>query len=411
MKTRIKLLAALAVILSLLAGCGGASAAEDGAEGKESVRLMVWSGQKDQAAESDYWLQSTCEDFAALHPEWDITFVYGVVDNAADSVSLDPDTSADVFFYANDNITKMTESASIARFGGKYLEEIESFTTEALRQSLTVDGSLYGIPHSINTWFMFYDKSVFSEEDILNLDQMLTKGAVAFPFTNSWYLPSFYFGNGCTMFGDGTDEEAGVDFGGENAVEVTDYLIDLVQNPNFKIDSDGSGIAWLRDGTVSAIFSGTWDAPAVREILGENTGMAALPCYTLNGEEKQMKAYAGSGAIGVNAYSQYMVPAVELAVYLASKDAQMTHYELGSTVPCNLDVLADPRIKEDQMVIAQNDTFNRTAVLQPFVSGMTNCWSPVENMGKGILNGSVTHENANEQTQAMNEAMNSSGIQ
>ena len=106
-----------------------------------------------------------------------------------------------------------------------------------------------------------------------------------------------------------------------------------------------------------------------------------------------------------------MVPAVELAVYLASKDAQMTHYELGSTVPCNLDVLADPRIKEDQMVIAQNDTFNRTAVLQPFVSGMTNCWSPVENMGKGILNGSVTHENANEQTQAMNEAMNSSGIQ
>ena len=104
MKTRIKLLAALAVILSLLAGCGGASAAEDGAEGKESVRLMVWSGQKDQAAESDYWLQSTCEDFAALHPEWDITFVYGVVDNAADSVSLDPDTSADVFFYANDNM-------------------------------------------------------------------------------------------------------------------------------------------------------------------------------------------------------------------------------------------------------------------------------------------------------------------
>ena len=31
-------------------------------------------------------------------------------------------------------------------------------------------------------------------------------------------------------------------------------------------------------------------------------------------------------------------------------------------------------------------------------------------MGKGIRNGSVTMENAEEQTQAMNEAMNSTGI-
>lgn len=41
---------------------------------------------------------------------------------------------------------------------------------------------------------------------------------------------------------------------------------------------------------------------------------------------------------------------------------------------------------------------------------MNNCWVPVENMGKGIRNGSVTHENAAEQTEAMNEAMNSDGI-
>ena len=72
---------------------------------------------------------------------------------------------------------------------------------------------------------------------------MLEKGVVSFPFTNSWYLPAFYVGNGCTLFGDGTDESKGVDFGGENAVEVTNYLIDLRNNPNFKIDADGSGIA------------------------------------------------------------------------------------------------------------------------------------------------------------------------
>ena len=50
---------------------------------------------------------------------------------------------------------------------------------------------------------MYYDKSVFSEEDIKNLDSMLEKGTVAFPLTNSWYTPAFYIGNGCTLFGDG----------------------------------------------------------------------------------------------------------------------------------------------------------------------------------------------------------------
>ena len=74
------------------------------------------------------------------------------------------------------------------------------------------------------------------------------------------------------VFGDGTDESKGVDFGGDKAVEVTDYLIDLEQNPNFRIDADGSGIAGLRDGSISAIFSGSWDANAVKEALGRQHG-------------------------------------------------------------------------------------------------------------------------------------------
>ena len=188
-----------------LTGCGS------GNDGKESVRLMVWSPQGDQSVDQGQWLQTCCNAFAEEHPEWDITFVYGVADEAssAGQVSQDTEASADVFLYANDNL------------------------------------------------------SVFSEEDVKNLDTMLEKGVVSFPFTNSWYLPAFYIGNGCTLFGDGTDASAGVDFGGEKAQEVTDYLIDLESDPNFRIDADGSGIAGLRDGSINAMFSGSWDAAAL----------------------------------------------------------------------------------------------------------------------------------------------------
>lgn len=389
------------------AGCSGGIDGE-----KESVRLMVWSPSEDQSKDSGEWLQNTCEDFAELHPEWDITFVYGVADeaSAAIQVAQDPEASADVFMYANDTLTIMTDANALAKFGGKYREEIESTNSEEVLTSLIKEDNLYGVPFTTNTWFMYYDKSVFSEEDIKNLDTMLEKGSVAFPFTNSWYLPAFYIGNGCTLFGDGTQEDKGVDFGGENAVEVTEYLVDLAANPNFKIDADGSGLAGLRDGSISAIFSGSWDANAVSEALGENMGVAALPTYTLNGAEKQMMSYAGSKAIGVNPYSKNMVPAVELAVYLGSAEAQLSHYKLRNVIPCNTELLKDAEVSEDPLVMAQNDTFNYTSILQPFVAKMNNCWVPVENMGKGIRNKSVTHKNAKEQTEAMNEAMNSDGI-
>ena len=192
---------------------------------------------------------------------------------------------------------------------------------------------------------------------------------------------------------------------------MTNYLIDLIDNPNFVVDADGSGIAGLRDGSINAMFTGSWDAAAIKEILGDNMGVASLPTYTLNGKEVQMLAYAGSKAIGVNTASEYMVPAVQLAIYLGSAEAQQLHYDLRNVVPCNTELLESDTIGSDMLVSAQNDTFDNTSVLQPFVSGMNNCWTPVENMGKGIRNGSITHENAAEQTQAMNDAMNSDGIQ
>ena len=409
-KRAVSALTAAVMIASLavtgLTGCGNSD------DGKESVRLMVWSPQGDQSKDKGEWLQTCCNAFAEEHPEWDITFVYGVADEAssAGQVSQDAEASADVFLYANDNLTTMTDADALVKFGGKYREEIEATNSQTSLDSVTKDDEIYGVPFAINTWFMFYDKSVFSEEDVKNLDTMLEKGVVSFPFTNSWYLASFYIGNGCTLFGNGTDASAGVDFGGEKAQEVTDYLIDLESNPNFRIDADGSGIAGMRDGSINAMFSGSWDAAAVKEALGDNMGVAALPTYTLNGEEKQMYAYAGTKAVGVNAQSDYMVQAVELAIFLANENSQRLHYELEDVVPCHTALLEDEEILSDEVVAAINDTFNRTSILQPNLAEMSNCWTPVENMGKGIRNGSITHENAAEQTEQMNEAMNSDGI-
>ena len=191
-KTKAAALALAGAMLAALGltGCGG------GERGAESVRLMVWSPSEDQSKDAGEWLQTCCERFAELHPEWDITFVYGVADEAgaAGTVSQDAEASADVFMFANDTLTTLTDAGALAKFGGKYADEIKATNSEALVDSLTLDGYVYGVPFTTNTWFMYYDKSVFSEEDVKSLDAMLEKGVVSFPFTNSWYLPAFYFG-------------------------------------------------------------------------------------------------------------------------------------------------------------------------------------------------------------------------
>ena len=40
--------------------------------------LKVWAPSEDQDQEYGAWLQTMCEQFNGLHPNWDITFEYGV---------------------------------------------------------------------------------------------------------------------------------------------------------------------------------------------------------------------------------------------------------------------------------------------------------------------------------------------
>ena len=65
--------------LSILAGCSSSSSEAPKGDGeKVAVTVTVWGPQEDQSEENGKWLQTECEKFAAAHPEWDITFVYGV---------------------------------------------------------------------------------------------------------------------------------------------------------------------------------------------------------------------------------------------------------------------------------------------------------------------------------------------
>lgn len=409
------------VAMTALTACGGSSnsstaasstAASSTTEVKD-ITLKVWGPQEDQT-DSSSWLPAMCAQFNDAHPEWNITYKFEVCPegDAGKNVTQDVSAAADVYMFANDQLGTLVQANAIAQLGGSYLEEVVNDNPDTMIESVTsTDGGVYGVPFTGNTWFMYYDTSVFTEDDVKSLDTMLEKGKVAFPLTNSWYIAAPYYANGCTIFGEsGMDADAGFDFGGDKAVAVTKYLVNLHNNANFVVDDSGSGLSGLREGTVNAMFSGTWDAEAVREALGDNFGATQLPTITIDGEAKQMLSFAGSKAIGVNPNCANMQVAVALAVYLGSAEAQKAHYEMRGIVPTSNSLSSDATVSADIVAMAQANTISNTSVLQATLPEMGSYWTPSENMGKAIVSGEVTLDNAAEKTEAYNNALNNASM-
>jgi len=371
--------------------------------------ITVWGPQEDQAEESGNWLGNMCNKFAEAHPNWKLTFKYGVCPEgeARTQVTQDPSAAADVYMLANDNIGDLVAAKAISKLGGSTLDAVKAQNSEVMVNTVTYEGGVYAVPFTANTWFMYYDKRVFTEDDIKSLETMLEKGKVSFPLSNSWYNVAFYAANGCTLFGGNNDAAAGIDYSGDKATAVTKYLVELIKNKNFSNDADGSGMKGLKSGKVNAIFTGAWDYNNVVDALGaENVGIAQLPMAKIDGKDVQLRSFAGSKAIGVNPNTKNPQVAVALAAFLGSTEAQKEHYKLRKTIPTDNSLLTDPEISADALAVAQGNTVANTSIMQPFVAGMSSYWANAENMGKGILSGDVTAENAADKTEALNTAFN-----
>lgn len=414
MKMKKLLAASIAACMVLpLAACGsdsgssGSSSSSGSSDSGEvtKVTLKVWTPQEDQVAEYGNWLGKMESNFEAAHPEYDITWTNEVCQEGdiGDKVTQDPTKSADVFLFANDQIGKLLDANAIAELGGSTVEEIKATNSEIVVNSVTHDGAVYGVPFTTNTWFMYYNKSMFNEEDVKTFEGMLGKGVVTFPLTNSWYVPAWFLADGGTMFGpNGDDASDGVNF---DLPDVTKYLVSLVANPNFQTDADGSGFQAFVNKKVGCLFSGSWDYQNLKDALGDDLGAVQLPTYEIDGEAKQLKAFAGSKAIGVNANAANPKAAVEFAAYLGSEEAQKAHWEDRMIIPTNTELLKDPAIGDDMLVKAQNDTVDNTSVIQPTITAMGNFWTIGENFGKAIVNGDVTEANAVEQTTKFQEQL------
>lgn len=410
MKKRVLfMMLAIGMAVSAGTGCAGNESASSPRANKtgyaDNAELKVWGSQEDQIM-----LKGIIEDFKAEHPEaagWRIQTAVVSAADAKTEVLKDLSAAADVFEFASDQIAELKSAGVLYRI----TKNKEKITADNIENSISagiVDGELYGYPSSSNSFFMYYDKSKYTEEEVKSLNTMLKKelepGAINFSMDidNGWYTSSFFFGAGCKLFGEDGYDPAKCDFNNETGVLVGDYILGLASNPKVKNHDDALLLAAFKEKSLGAALTGTWNAEAIHESLGEDFGVTTVPAITLeDGTEVSPSTIVNFNLYGVNAQTKYPAESMLLAEYLTDEKAQKTRFEVRNSSPTNRNLVSDTELLNKSPAIAVLSEQVKTSTIQPGIPQVANFWGPLEAFGQGCIAHEVTKDNMEEKLDTM----------
>lgn len=341
------------------------------------VKLKVWGSQADQEL-----LKELCEQFAAEHPENAWEFEYGVVGEADAQARYleDPAAAADVFSYPDDQIITLVQADALYEVTRNY-DAIVAANASGTVNAATYQGALYGYPMTAdNGYYLYYDKSVLTEEDVKTLDGILAAAnkagkQVHMDISNGWYLASFFLGNGCQLTLD-EDGNQICDFNNANGLAAAEAIRAFCNDPAFVTGDDSVLQGGIGDSICCGV-SGPWTSASIKEKLGDNFGAAKLPTFTCNGEQVQMGSFLGCKILGVNTQTKHPVEAMELAEFLTSEASQIRRFEVLGYGPSNINAAASPEVAADpalRALAAQSEFAISQHVLGAY-------WTPAEAFG------------------------------
>ena len=374
------------MLMILMAFSLVACKAEEPVAEVKDVTLKVWGSQEDQEM-----LTGMIEEFKAANPGTNWTIELGVVGepDARTKYLEDPEAAADVFAFPNDQVMDLVNAGALYEVTINK-DAIVAANIQSAVDSATVDGKLYGYPMTAdNGYFMYYDKSVFSEEDVKSLDKMLEVAQAAgksvfMDVSNGWYIASFFIGAGNKF--EMVDGKQVLDFNNETGVKVGEAIKAFTAHPAFLTGDDNVLKAGLGT-TIAAGVSGTWNAGDISTILGANYGATKLPEFTLGGVSTQMGSFAGFKLMGVNSLTMYPEEAMALAEFLTNEANQVKRFETRKLGPANKNAAQNEAVLADVALSALAQQAPNS-MSQNSVAG--TYWGPAEAFGLALENKDYT---------------------
>ena len=157
------LLAAGALVAGGLASCNG---------GGSGPSLSIWCPGTDEKVINEIVasFKETYEDYA----DWNIYIDQTIGEGDTQAVLVqDKTASADIICMADDNLRTAVQSNTVLPVDAADAAGIAESDGQDAVDSLSINGTLYGYPYRMdNSYLLFYDTTIYSQEDIKSLDSI-----------------------------------------------------------------------------------------------------------------------------------------------------------------------------------------------------------------------------------------------
>lgn len=375
--------------------------------GNKGLELTVWGSAAQQET-----LKQMVAKFEEANSETKYNIKVGICeeDMAVSNIAPDPSAAADVFCYSNDQLVPLLRVGALAKLGGIFLDNVKTENSEDSVASGSVaygtaDEKVYGYPYaSDNGYFMFYDKSVITDEQVGSLESIIsvceTKNKkIAWAVDVPWYTAGWFFAFGCDYsveydYNDNYKEKnIEISLNNEGGINACKAMSKLTSSKAFsgKSTDNEKIITGFTTKSTAVAVSGTWNAPQIKKILGENYGVCKLPTVNVNGQDVQLSSFKGYKLFGVNPHSgDKIVEAHKLAAFLSSEAMQAERFEKYMVGPTNN--AAANAVKDDATFAALNA---QKQFAKEQTSVPSSFWEPLKGVGLNIIDGLLSESGGN----------------
>lgn len=334
-KSLLALISLLLIASFVLAACGGAAPAQ-------KTTVTFWHAYGTGSAE-EVALAKLLEQAKTDLPNYDIQALQVPFNDIFNKYRTDVAAGGgpDMFIAPNDDLGNDARAGLIADITDLAAGKLSAYAPLSV-EGMSVEGKLYGIPESLKAVAFWYNKEMLpaapkTTDELKALMEGGTPISLSYGCYHHW---GFFGAFGGNIFD--SNWKVVADQGG--IADAMGYLNDLYQisKANGWPKNDSDGLAPFSEGKVAAITNGNWAMGDYKKALGDKLAVAPLP----SGPGGASNPLLGVDGFYFNPNSANKEAALEVALYLTGKNAQLIMMNEAGHVPARTDVeVTDPLIK------------------------------------------------------------------
>ena len=168
----LSLVLAVLMVVACFTACGTPDNPDTNADLAGTYDITMWVSEKEGVADQ---FKAQIKAFEAANPGIKIeASIEGVSEaNSATQVLADVATAPDIYCFAQDQLARLVQAKALAKHGKGAAETIKTNNDAGSVAAATVAGEIYAYPMtSDNGFYMYYDKSIITEEEAESLDEV-----------------------------------------------------------------------------------------------------------------------------------------------------------------------------------------------------------------------------------------------